>query len=103
MLRVRRLLRLEKAPTRLPVQPATKRAQLFSARKLIRAASVMGPTLVAFTLAGIAHAQERWPSQGHRPSWERSRPSLSIRRLSSLLHSSSYHASRREPSVFRPL
>ena len=57
MLRVHRLLRLEKAPTRLPVQPATKRAQLFSARKLIRAASVMGPTLVAFTLAGIAHAQ----------------------------------------------
>ena len=57
MLRVRRLLRLEKAPTRLPVVPATSQAQRFSKRKLIHAAHLMRPALVALTFAGAAHAQ----------------------------------------------
>ncbi len=57
MLAVRRLLRLEQPPTRLRVGPAKWRPQLFSKPKLLREARVMGPTLVALTFAGVAHAQ----------------------------------------------
>src|SRR5580698_9222138 len=57
MLAVRRLLRLEKPPTRLRVGPAKWRPQPFSKPKLLRAARVMGPTLVALIFAGVAHAQ----------------------------------------------
>src|ERR1039457_3788954 len=32
-------------------------ARLFSKQTLLRTARVMGPTLVAFTFAGVAHAQ----------------------------------------------
>jgi hypothetical protein len=39
------------------INPAKKLAQLFSKEKLLRAARMMGPTLVALTLTGIAHAQ----------------------------------------------
>jgi hypothetical protein len=61
MLRVRRLFRLEKPPIRLLNPPAKLRAQLLSKRKLLHAAHVMGPTLLALTFAGVgsgvAHAQ----------------------------------------------
>ncbi|MGC1295578.1 MAG: hypothetical protein WA869_11080 [Alloacidobacterium sp.] len=42
---------------RLLIQPATRRVQRFSKRTLLRAVRVMGPTLVALTFAGVAHAQ----------------------------------------------
>ena len=57
MIQFRRFLRLEKTPIRLPVVPAKRRTQPFSKRTLLGAARIMGPTLVALTFAGIAHAQ----------------------------------------------
>jgi hypothetical protein len=57
MFKVRRLLRLEKASIRLSIQPASRWAERFSKKRLIHAARTMGPTLVAFTFVGIAHAQ----------------------------------------------
>jgi hypothetical protein len=57
VIQIRRLRRLDKTPIRLPIQPATRRAQPFSRRNLLHAARVMGPTLVALTFAGVAHAQ----------------------------------------------
>jgi len=57
VIQFRRLRRLDKTPTRLPIQPATRRVQPFSRRNLLHAARVMGPTLVALTFAGVAHAQ----------------------------------------------
>jgi hypothetical protein len=57
MVRVRRPRRLEKAPIRLSVRSANGWAKLFSKRKLSRAVRVIGPTLIALTFAGVAHAQ----------------------------------------------
>ena len=57
MIEFRRLRRLDKTPIRLPTQPAARRVQPFSRRTLLHAARVMGPTLVALTFAGVAHAQ----------------------------------------------
>ncbi len=57
MIQFRRLRRLDKTPIRLLIQPATRRVQRFSKRTLLRAVRVMGPTLVALTFAGVAHAQ----------------------------------------------
>ncbi|MEI9979051.1 MAG: hypothetical protein WDN23_08610 [Edaphobacter sp.] len=42
---------------RLHSRPIQRWVQHFSKQKLLRAARVMGPTLVALTLAGVAHAQ----------------------------------------------
>jgi hypothetical protein len=42
---------------RLDSRPIQRWARLFSKQTLIRAARVMGPTLVALTFAGVAHAQ----------------------------------------------
>ncbi|WP_254061769.1 hypothetical protein [Granulicella sp. L60] len=42
---------------RLDSQPIQRWARLFSKQTLLRAARVMGPTLVALTFAGVAHAQ----------------------------------------------
>jgi hypothetical protein len=57
VIQFRRLRRLDKTPIRLLIQPATRRVQRFSKRTLLRAVRVMGPTLVALTFAGVAHAQ----------------------------------------------
>lgn len=57
MIQFHRLRRLDKTPIRLPIQPATRRAQPLSRRNLLHAARVMRPTLVALTFAGVAHAQ----------------------------------------------
>ena len=57
MVRVRRPRRLEKAPIRLSVWSANRWTQLFSKRKLSHAVRVIGPTLIALTFAGVAHAQ----------------------------------------------
>jgi hypothetical protein len=57
MLRIRYPFRLEKPPNRSSTSPTKRWAQLFSKRNLLHAARVMGPTLVALTFAGVAHAQ----------------------------------------------
>jgi hypothetical protein len=47
-----------RSPAPLASQLANQRpSQLFPQRKLLHAARVMGPTLVALTFAGVAHAQ----------------------------------------------
>jgi hypothetical protein len=60
MLRIRRAFRLKKPLNRSSNSPIRRWAQPFSKRKLLHAARVMGPTLVALSLAGaanVAHAQ----------------------------------------------
>ena len=57
MVRVRRPRRLEKAPIRLSVRSANRWTPLFSKRKLSHAVRVIGPSLIALTFAGVAHAQ----------------------------------------------
>jgi len=61
MLRVRRPFRLEKPFNRSSNSPAERWAQPFSKQKLLHAAHVMGPTLIALAFAGVgssvAHAQ----------------------------------------------
>ena len=57
MIQFPRLRRLDKTPIRLPIQPAARRVQPFAQRNLLHAARVMGPTLVALTFVGVAHAQ----------------------------------------------
>ena len=57
MVRVRRPRRLEMAPIRLSVRSANRWTQHFSQRKLSHAVRVIGPTLLALTFAGVAHAQ----------------------------------------------
>ena len=42
---------------RFDSRPIQRWARLFSKQTLLRAARVMGPTLVALTFAGVAHAQ----------------------------------------------
>src|ERR1700677_2213488 len=42
---------------RFESRPIQRWARLFSKQTLLRAARVMGPTLVALTFAGVAHAQ----------------------------------------------
>jgi hypothetical protein len=55
--RFRRLPRLDKTSTRLRVRPANRRAELSLNHILFRAARAMGPTLLALSFAGVAHAQ----------------------------------------------
>ena len=55
MLGVCRPFRLEKVSIRSPLRLAIRRAQPFSKEKLLRAAHVMGPTLVALAFAGAAN------------------------------------------------
>ncbi len=43
--------------TRLNPRLATRLARTFNQQNLVRTARRMGPTLVAFTFAGVAHAQ----------------------------------------------
>ena len=57
MNRFRRLLRLDKTPIRLPVQPANRRAERSLKQTVAHAIRVMAPTLVALSFAGVAHAQ----------------------------------------------
>ena len=57
MLRVRRLLRLEKTPIRLSVRPANRRVKRFSKRQLMHAVRLMGPALIAVSFASVVHAQ----------------------------------------------
>jgi hypothetical protein len=57
MLRIRRAYRLEKPLNRSSNFHPKRWPQPFSKQKLLRAARVMGPTLVALTFAGVAHAQ----------------------------------------------
>ena len=61
MLRIRRAFRFGDPLNRSSNSPTQRWAQLFSKQKLLHAAHVMGPTLVALTFAGVgssvAHAQ----------------------------------------------
>ena len=57
MNRFRPLLRLDKTPIRLPVRPAYRQAGYFLKQSLICTIRVMAPTLLALSLAGVAHAQ----------------------------------------------
>lgn len=61
MLRIRRAFRLGKPLNRSSNSPAKRRAKLLFKRKLLHAAHVMGPTLLALAFAGVgsgvAHAQ----------------------------------------------
>src|SRR5665213_2135515 len=61
MLRIRRAIRSEIPPNRSSNAAVKRWAQLFSKQKLLHAAHVMGPTLLALTFAGVgssvAHAQ----------------------------------------------
>ncbi len=61
MLRVRRSFRLGKPLNRSSNSAAKQRPQLLSKRKLLYAAHIMGPTLIALAFAGVssgvAHAQ----------------------------------------------
>ena len=57
MILIRRPFRLEESPIRVPIRPTNLWAQPFSKRILLHAARAMGPTLVALTFAGVAHAQ----------------------------------------------
>ena len=60
MLRVRHSFRSENALIRSALRPAHRRSEPFLKEKLLHAARVMGPTLVALSFAGIAnvaHAQ----------------------------------------------
>ena len=60
MLKVCRPYQLEDTSSRSPLLLATRRRQLFSKEKLLHAARVMAPTLLALSLAGVAnvaHAQ----------------------------------------------
>jgi hypothetical protein len=55
MLIIRRAFRLKKPLNRSSNPTAIRWAQHFSKRKLLRAAQVMGPTLLALSFAGIAN------------------------------------------------
>ncbi len=57
MNRFRRLLRLDKTSIRLPVRPAYRQAESSLKQSLICAIRVMAPTLLALSLANVAHAQ----------------------------------------------
>ena len=57
MLRIRRSFRLKKPLNRSSNSHSKRWPQPLSKQKLIRAARVMGPTLVALAFAGVAHAQ----------------------------------------------
>ena len=61
MLRIRRAFRFRKPLNRSSNSPTQRWAKLFSKRKLLQAAHVMGPTLTALLFAGVgssvAHAQ----------------------------------------------
>ena len=57
MNRFRRLSRLDKTSTRLPVRPANRRAERSLKQILFQALRLMTPTLLALSFAGVAHAQ----------------------------------------------
>jgi hypothetical protein len=52
-----RLLRSDQTSDRLSSRLAITRALHFPKQKLIRVSRTMGPTLIALTFAGVAHAQ----------------------------------------------
>jgi hypothetical protein len=52
-----RLLRSDQTSDRVSSRLAITRALRFPKQKLIRVARMMGPTLIALTFAGVAHAQ----------------------------------------------
>ena len=56
MNRFRRLLRLDKRSNRLPSPLASRATHPFQS-KIFRAARLLGPNLLALSLAGVAHAQ----------------------------------------------
>lgn len=58
MLKACRPFRVEDASIRSPLPPAVKRIHPFSKRNLLHAARVMGPTLLAFSLAGAANVAQ---------------------------------------------
>jgi hypothetical protein len=55
--RFRRLSRLDKTPTRLPVRPANRRAERSLKQVFFYAIRTMAPTLLALSFANVAHAQ----------------------------------------------
>jgi hypothetical protein len=55
--RFRRLLRLDKTPIRLTVRPANRQAERSLKQSLLHAVRVIAPTLLALSIAGVAHAQ----------------------------------------------
>ena len=57
MNRFRRLLRLDKTPIRLTVRPANRQAERSLKQSLLHAVRVIAPTLLALSIAGVAHAQ----------------------------------------------
>ena len=57
MNRFRRLSRLDKTPTRLPVRPANRRAERSLKQVFSYAIRTMAPTLLALSFASVAHAQ----------------------------------------------
>ena len=57
MLRVRRVLRLDKPPIRMSFRPANRRAERSLKQSFFHAVRVMAPTLLALSFAGAAHAQ----------------------------------------------
>ena len=57
MLRVRRVLRLDKPPIRMSFRPANRRAERSLKQSFFHAIRVMAPTLLALSFAGVAHAQ----------------------------------------------
>ena len=54
---------------RFESRPIQRWARLFSKQTLLRAARVMGPTLVALTFAGVAHAQGMSIGENFRPMY----------------------------------
>lgn len=57
MLRFRRLLRLDKPPIRMSVQPANRWVGRSLKQSFFHAIRAMAPTLLALTFASVAHAQ----------------------------------------------
>jgi hypothetical protein len=55
--RFRRLPRLDKNPIRLSVRPANRRAERSLKQTLFHALRMVAPTLLALSLASVAHAQ----------------------------------------------
>jgi hypothetical protein len=53
----RRLSRLDKTSTRMPVRPANRRAERSPKQTFSPAIRAMAPTLFALSFAGVAHAQ----------------------------------------------
>ena len=57
MNRLRRLLRFDTSRNRLPIPSAIRRTPSFLKSKILSAIRTMAPTLLALSVAGVAHAQ----------------------------------------------